>query len=114
LEQLQLMPDAAMRARRYAWLVLAAAFLLGIAAIKIDIALVRGRYNIEFLLILSGIAVCGLWLLVRRRRTSLGNRMVRDLRRLFRALRQRAASIRPGAMTSDTVATRYCWRRCSV
>jgi hypothetical protein len=29
--------------------------------------------------------------------------MVKDLRRLFSALRQRAASIRPGAMTSDTV-----------
>ncbi len=29
--------------------------------------------------------------------------MLRDLRRLFRALRQRAASIRPGAMTSDTM-----------
>jgi uncharacterized protein (TIGR04222 family) len=103
LEQLQLMPDAGMRARRYAWFALAAAVLLGIAAIKIDIALGRGRYNVEFLLILSAIAVCALWLLVRRRRTGLGNRMVRDLRWLFRALRQRAASIRPSAMTSDTV-----------
>jgi uncharacterized protein (TIGR04222 family) len=97
------MPDAGMQARRYAWFALAAALLLGLAAIKVDIAFARGRYNIEFLLILSAVAICTLWLLVRRRRTSLGNRMVRDLRRLFRALRQRAASIRPGAMTSDTV-----------
>src|SRR5258708_6391720 len=33
LEQQQLMPDAGMRARRYGWFALAAALLLGIAAI---------------------------------------------------------------------------------
>jgi uncharacterized protein (TIGR04222 family) len=103
LEQLQLMPDAGMRARRYGWFALAAALLLGIAAIKIAIAIGRGRYNVEFLIILTVIAVFAIWLLVRRRRTSLGNRIVKDLRRLFSALHQRAASIRPGAMTSDTV-----------
>ena len=103
LERLQLMPDAVMRARRYRWFAIAAAMLLGIAAIKIDIAIGRGRYNVVFLIILSVIAVFASWLPVRRRRTSLGNRMVKDLRRLFGALRQRAASIRPGAMTSDTV-----------
>jgi uncharacterized protein (TIGR04222 family) len=103
LEQQQLMPDAGMRARRYGWFALAAALLLGIAAIKIAIAIGRGRYNVGFLITLAAVAVLAVWLLVRRRRTSLGNRMVKDLRRLFRALRQRAASIRPGAMTSDTV-----------
>jgi uncharacterized protein (TIGR04222 family) len=103
LEQQQLMPDAGMRARRYGWFALAAALLLGIAAIKIAIAIGRGRYNVGFLVIFTVIAVFAVGLLVRRRRTSLGNRMVKDLRRLFSALRQRAASIRPGSMTSDTV-----------
>jgi uncharacterized protein (TIGR04222 family) len=103
LEQMQLVPNTAMRARRYRWFAFAAALLLGIAAIKIDIAIGRGRYNVGFLIILTVIAVFALWPFVRRRRTNLGNRMVKDLRRLFRALRQRAASIRPGAMTSDTV-----------
>jgi len=103
LERLQLMPDPAMRARRNRWLAIATAILLGVAVIKIDIAIGRGKYNVEFVIILGLIALWVMWRLTRRRRTSLGNRMVKDLRRLFRALRQRAASIRSGAMTSDTV-----------
>jgi uncharacterized protein (TIGR04222 family) len=101
LEQLHLAPDAAMRAQKYRWFALTAALLFGIAALKIVIAIVRGRYNVSFLVILTPIALSALWLLVRRRRTTLGDQMVKDLRRLFSALRQRAASIRPGAMTSD-------------
>src|SRR6267378_6441814 len=103
LERLQLMPDPAMRARRNRWLAIATAILLGVAVIKIDIAIGRGKYNVEFVIILGLIALWVMWRLTRRRRTSLGNRMVKDLRRLFRTLRQRAASIRSGAMTSDTV-----------
>ena len=103
LECLQLMPDAAMRAQRYRWSVIATAILLGIAIAKIAVALNRGRYNIGFLVIFAGVAVCGVWFLVRRPRTHLGNRMLKDLRRLFNALRQRAATIRPGAMTSDAM-----------
>ncbi len=103
LERMQLMPDAAMRAQRYRWLAIAAALLLGIALGKIVIAFGRGRYNVEFLIILTAIALGVVWFLVRRRRTRLGNRMLKDLQRLFRALRQRAATIRPGAMTSDAM-----------
>jgi uncharacterized protein (TIGR04222 family) len=103
LERLQLMPDPAMRARRYRWLAIVAAILLGVALIKIAIAIGRSKYNVEFLIILGLIALWVMWRLTRRRRTSLGNRMLKDLRQLFRALRRRAASIRSGAMTSDTV-----------
>ena len=92
-----------MRAQRYRWSVIATAILLGIAIAKIAVALNRGRYNIGFLVIFAGGAVCGVWFLVRRPRTHLGNRMLQDLRRLFNALRQRAATIRPGAMTSDAM-----------
>src|ERR1700730_16596182 len=52
LEQQQLMPDAGMGARRVGWFALAAALLLGIAAIKIAIAIGRGRYNVGFLITL--------------------------------------------------------------
>jgi uncharacterized protein (TIGR04222 family) len=51
-EQMQLTPDAGMRARRYRWFGLVAAFLLAIALIKIEIAIGRGRYNVAFLIIL--------------------------------------------------------------
>jgi uncharacterized protein (TIGR04222 family) len=103
LERLQLMPDAAMRARRYCWSAIATAILLGIAVTKIAVAFNRGRYNVAFLVIFAGIAVGGVWFLVRRPRTHLGNRMLKDLRRLFAALRQRAATIRARAMTSDAM-----------
>src|SRR6267142_2450986 len=73
LERLQLMPDPAMRARRNRWLAIATAILLGVAVIKIDIAIGRGKYNVEFLIILRLIALCVMWRLTRRRRTSLGN-----------------------------------------
>jgi uncharacterized protein (TIGR04222 family) len=103
LERLQLMPDAAMRAQRYRAFTIASAILFGIALAKIVIAFGRNRYNVGFLLILTAIALGLVWLLVRRRRTHLGNRMLKDLQRLFRALRQRAATIRAGAMTSDAM-----------
>jgi uncharacterized protein (TIGR04222 family) len=103
LERLQLLPDAAMRAQRLRWFGIAAALLLGIALGKIVIAFGRGRYNVEFLIILTVIGLGVVWFLVRRPRTHLGNRMLKDLKRLFRALRQRAATIRPGAMTSDAM-----------
>src|SRR5271166_3776439 len=102
-EQLHLIPDAAMRARRYRWFGFAAVFLLGVAVLKIEIAFGRGRYNVAFLIILALISLLVVWRLARRRRTSLGNRVLKDLRRLFAALRQRAATIRPRSMTSDTV-----------
>jgi uncharacterized protein (TIGR04222 family) len=103
LERLQLMPDAAMQAQRYRGFTIASAILFGIALAKIVIAFGRNRYNVGFLLILTAIALGLVWLLVHRPRTHLGNRMLKDLKRLFRALRQRAATIRAGAMTSDAM-----------
>lgn len=103
LERLQLMPDAAMRARRNRWLAIAIAILLGVALGKIVIAFGRGRYNVMFLIALTAIGLWVVWLLVRHPRTRLGNRMLKDLKRLFRALHQRAATIRSGAMTSDAM-----------
>ena len=103
LEHLQLTPDPAMRAHRYRWLAVAIAILLAVALSKIVIAFGRGRYNVQFLIILMALGLWAVCLIVRRPRTHLGNRMLKDLRRLFRALRQRAATIRPGAMTSDAM-----------
>lgn len=103
LERLQLMPDAAMRARRRRWFAFAAAILLGVSLTKIVIAFGRGRHNVEFLITLTVVALLMAWFLARGRRTHLGDRTVKDLRRLFSALRKRTANIRPGAMTSDAM-----------
>ena len=103
LEQMQLTPDAGLQARRFNWCAFGAVILLGVALIKIAVAIDRARYNITFLVSLTAIVLWAAWRLVRRRRTSLGDKMLKDLRRLFRALRRRAASIRPGAMTTDAM-----------
>jgi uncharacterized protein (TIGR04222 family) len=103
LEQMHLTPDAGLQARRFNWFAFGAVILLGVALIKIAVAIDRARYNIAFLVILTAIVLWAAWRLVSRRRTSLGDRMLKDLRRLFRALRRRAASIRPGAVTSDAM-----------
>ena len=100
---MQLTPDAGLQARRFNWFAFGAVILLGVAVIKIAVAIDRARYNIAFLVILTAIVLWAAWRLVSLRRTSLGDRMLKDLRRLFRALRRRAASIRPGAMTSDAM-----------
>ena len=89
-EQMQLTPDAGLRARRFNWFAFGAVILLGVAVIKIAVAIDRARYNIAFLVILTAIVLWAAWRLVSRRRTSLVDRMLKDLRRLFRALRRRA------------------------
>ena len=96
LERLQLMPDAAMRAHRYRWLAVAIAILLAVSLSKIVIAFGRGRYNVEFLIILMALGLWAVCFLVRRPRTQLGNRMLKDLRRLFGALRQAGRYHPPG------------------
>jgi uncharacterized protein (TIGR04222 family) len=98
-----LMPSAAMRARRRRLLAIAVAVLLGVAVVKIVVAIERGRHNIAFLVMLTLLAGGAALFAVGRRHTALGRRMLRDLRTLFAALRQRAATIRPGAMTSDAM-----------
>src|SRR5260370_39557672 len=79
LERLQLMPDGAMRAQRYRRFAIAAAILLGVALGKIVIAFGRGRYNVEFLVILTAIALGVVWVLVRRPRTHPANMMLTNL-----------------------------------
>jgi uncharacterized protein (TIGR04222 family) len=102
-EGLALVPDAQMRRQRLRIYGLAAALLLGTGAIKVVVALERGRTNIAFLLMLMAIASGVLIALARRRRTTLGDRMMADLRTLFAALRARAATLRAGTMTNDSV-----------
>ncbi len=80
---------------------LALCALLGVAGLKIYIALARGRHNILFLIILStmffGIAV---WLLVSRK-TAAGDHLLERVRDVFGNLRARASSLVPGGATNE-------------
>jgi len=103
LAQAGLAPNAAAQGNRLLALALALVILLGAAGLKAELALARGKQNLGFLAIMAVIAVYVLWLQTRRRRTRIGDLALADLRRLFAALKDRAASIQPGRMTSDAL-----------
>jgi len=99
----QLLPDRAMRARRWRWLGIAVAILLVIGIVKIALALGRGRTNVGFLLMLMVASPVVLLAAARRRRTALGDAVLKDLHGLFGGLRQRVAPASEGGLTSDTM-----------
>jgi uncharacterized protein (TIGR04222 family) len=104
LKSLGLVPDAAALRRRLGWYGGAALLLVGVGAVKLLVAYDRGRHNVSFLIALMLAAAVIPALLLRRRRTALGDRILADLRVLFAPQRSRAASLGPGQMlTSDAV-----------
>ena len=78
-----LLPSSATIAKRKALLITSELVLLGVAATKIAIALSRGRTNVLFLIILAGVAAVVTWWVSRSRTTSLGDRVVDDVRTLL-------------------------------
>jgi uncharacterized protein (TIGR04222 family) len=101
LAELKLIPDATMRAARRRRLTIAVAVLVGVAALKILIALSRGRTNIGFLVILTALAVFVAAKVGQSVRTAHGTALLADLRTLFGSLRDRALVLRPGGGTSE-------------
>ena len=65
-------------------------FLGSVAALKIVIALGRGRTNVFFLIILSAVFGAIIYLVTNPSRTAAGDAMLADLRTLFAALKARA------------------------
>ena len=103
LQQLQLLPDQKIYDARLNRLLIALVLLLGVALIKIIVATMRGRQNIWFLVVLSGIFA---YLAIQKYnpfRTALGDAMLADLRTLFSSLKNRAGMIRPGGATGEAV-----------
>jgi uncharacterized protein (TIGR04222 family) len=103
LEKFGLLPDEEVRKARLRRVAIAIGILLGVAAVKILIALSRGRTNILFLVILSGFAAFVAFKTSNPFRTVRGEKFLQDVKTLFSSLRQRAASLRPGGATSDLV-----------
>ena len=92
LEVLGLLPDDEARTRRLAIFALASFAILGVAFLKVYVALERGRHNIGFL-ILAAIAFTFIsYKLANPRRTALGGRMFRNLQLLFSTHRKNTSS----------------------
>jgi uncharacterized protein (TIGR04222 family) len=103
LEKFGLLPDEEVRKARLRRVAIAIGILLGVAAVKIFIALSRGHTNIVFLIILSCLAAFIAFKTSNPFRTLRGEKFLQDVKSLFSSLRQRAASLRPGGATSDLV-----------
>jgi uncharacterized protein (TIGR04222 family) len=101
LQRLGLIPDESILRARLWRLCVAVILLSGVAALKILIALQRGRTNIFFLVLL---AVFFVFIAIRVHnplRTRRGDALLADLRNLFSSLKARAAMLRPGGETAD-------------
>jgi uncharacterized protein (TIGR04222 family) len=103
LEEFGLLPDPEIRSVRRRRLMLAIYVLLGVAGLKIVIALSRGRTNIIFLIILAGLVAYVTSRTSNPFRTARGEKFLEDVKSLFSSLRLRAASLRPGGASSDLV-----------
>jgi uncharacterized protein (TIGR04222 family) len=92
-----LLPDESIKSK-WAGLRTMAILLLGtVAALKVAIAVSRGRTNVAFLIILSALFVFVIYRVTSPFRTAAGNAMLDDLRTLFAALKMRAATLGWGA-----------------
>lgn len=102
LVEMKMLPDADIKAARRGRRLLAAAILAGVAAVKIGIALSRGRTNIGFLLTMAFFAGAAAFM-IDRRLTAVGSALLEDLRSLFGPLKERSLDIRAGGATAELV-----------
>src|SRR5262249_24534970 len=96
-----LLPDAERRAVRRRLLLRALTVLVGLSALKIYVALSRGRFIILFLLILTVVGAVVAFKLAGPRRTTRGDAMLDDLRLLFAQLVSGGARVTRGGTTAD-------------
>lgn len=91
LRQARLLPDEWVKQRRWMRFLVACLLLGGVGASKVLIALVAGRTNVGFLIVLMAIAIpLAAWLSFPRL-TESGKAMLEDVRNLYGGLRDRAA-----------------------
>ena len=87
--------------RRARWL--AAALIGGLALVRIVQALSNGRFNIVFLLLLTGLALAMVWVLPTRNGTPAGRRAMNHLHTLLKRLKGRASRLAPGGATQEAM-----------
>jgi uncharacterized protein (TIGR04222 family) len=103
LSQMRLLPDQELKARRRSLFFGAAGVLLFFSLVKIGVAISRGRSNIGFLVILTGIALVLVMKATFPRLTARGDALLANVKNLFSSLKVRAPQIRPGGASSELV-----------
>lgn len=101
LQNTGLLPDQATKTGRLVLLMVALLALAGVAWLKVYIAIMRGRTNVAFLIILSILFIIIAISVSRPRLTARGNALLKDLRNLYGDLRARAETISPGGSTIE-------------
>lgn len=73
----------------------------GVGVVKILIAISRGHHNLLFLvfLLLAYLFILGRFFL--KKRTSLGDQVLEDLKNLFKNLKERSFALSPGGLTNE-------------
>jgi uncharacterized protein (TIGR04222 family) len=96
-----LLPDDGQKASRNRLWLWSAGLLALVAAMKIAVALSRGRSNVGFLVALAGLFAVVTFVVTHPRLTPAGHALVGDLRTLFSGLKDRATSLRPQSGGTD-------------
>ncbi len=98
-----LLYSGTLRTKRCRQFLIAFSLLVGVAMVKLSVAILRGRTNVGFLLLLAGFAAICSYQLYNRRLTRLGKATVQSLKSRYSRLLQRAPMLQP-AHDSDAVA----------
>ncbi|MEK6322847.1 MAG: TIGR04222 domain-containing membrane protein [Acidobacteriota bacterium] len=101
LTRLCVLPDAAINRSRVTSFLLAVAVLGGTAAVKIFVALSRGRTNIVFLILLALIATAIAAKVSFPRLTARGKSLLLDVKLLYSGLKERAGPVASGGANAD-------------
>lgn len=101
LRRLGLLPGERQLWQRHGRTLLGIGLLAALAALKLAVALARGRHNVGFLValaVLLSLAALATW---GSRRTARGDALLASLRTLFGGLRARSAGVRRGGATAE-------------
>lgn len=103
LERRGLLADAPERSARRRLCLFTLAALVGLAWIKVRLALQRGHHNVAFLVILAVIVSIAALVICAHRRTRRGDEALSGLRTLMQRLRGRAGELLSGGATNEAL-----------
>ena len=101
LELNRLIASENVYASRKPMLYLGLLIVCGLACSKIFVAIQRDRHNIMLLVVLLIESLIFLFIIYNKKRTGLGDRVLTDLRELFKGLKDRGPSIKAGGETNE-------------